>query len=42
MELSPCRMQPGYFQVMADPVSTCVQVIFELTPWHLPRLVTKL
>ena len=24
-------MQPGYFQVIAEPVSTCVQVIFELT-----------
>ena len=35
-------MQPGYFHVMADPVSTCVQVIFEFTPAALPRLVTKL
>src|SRR5438876_12421753 len=41
-ELSPCRMQLGYFQVIAEPVSTCVQDIFEFTPWHLPRLVTKL
>jgi hypothetical protein len=35
-------MQLGYFQVIAEPVSTCVHVIFELTPWHLPRFVTKL
>src|SRR5215831_8335912 len=28
--------------VIADPVSTCVHEIFELTPAHLPRLVTKL
>jgi len=27
---------------MADPVSTCVHEIFELSPVHLPRLVTKL
>ena len=33
---------PGYFQVMAEPISTCVQEIFEFTPRHLPRLVTKL
>src|SRR5262245_48162522 len=42
IELSPCRMQLGYFHVIADPVSTCVHEIFELTPAHLPRLVTKL
>src|SRR6185503_13544147 len=42
MESSPCRMQLGYFQVMAEPVSTCVQEIFERAPWHLPRFVTKL
>ena len=42
MELSPRRMTLGYFQVMAEPVSTCVQDIFELTPWHFPRFVTKL
>ena len=41
IELSPCRMQPGYFQVMAEPVSTCVQEIFVFTV-HRPRLVTKL
>ena len=29
-------------QVMAEPVSTCVHDIFELTPLHKPRLVTKL
>jgi hypothetical protein len=34
--------QLGYFQVMADPVSTCVHVIFEFTPRHEPRFVTKL
>ena len=32
-------MHPGYFQVIADPVSTCVQEIFEFTPAHLPRFV---
>ena len=35
-------MTPGYFQVMAETVSTCVQEIFEFRPAHLPRLVTKL
>jgi hypothetical protein len=35
-------MQPGYFQVIAEPVSTWVQVIFERRPWARPRLVTKL
>jgi len=35
-------MQPGYFQVIAEPVSTCVQETFEFFPAHLPRLVTKL
>src|SRR5512142_3541109 len=34
-------MQDGYFQVMAEPVSTCVQLIFALR-MALPRLVTKL
>ena len=42
MELSPSKTQLGYFQVMAEPVSTCVQEIFELRPLHRPRLVTKL
>ena len=32
IELSPCRMQLGYFHVMAEPVSTCVHEIFELRP----------
>ena len=41
-ELSPCRMQLGYFQVIAEPVSTWVQEILEFMPRHLPRLVTKL
>ena len=31
-------MQPGYFHVIADPVSTCVQVIFELTALALAAL----
>src|ERR1700709_544015 len=35
-------MQLGYFQVMAEPVSTWVQEIFELRPRQSPRLVTKL
>jgi hypothetical protein len=35
-------MQLGYFQVIAEPVSTCVHEIFERLPAHLPRLVTKL
>jgi hypothetical protein len=35
-------MQLGYFQVIADPVSTWVQEIFELLPRQSPRLVTKL
>src|SRR2546429_479856 len=42
MELSPWRMQPGYFHVIADPVSTCVREIFEFLPRPAPRLVTKL
>src|SRR5437762_14212724 len=41
-ELSPCRMQLGYFQVIAEPVSTWVQEIFEFLPRQSPRLVTKL
>src|SRR6266853_4598881 len=39
---SPCRITLGYFQVMAEPVSTCVQEMCERAPAHLPRLVTKL
>jgi hypothetical protein len=35
-------MQLGYFQVMAEPVSSWVQEIFELVPRQSPRLVTKL
>ena len=34
--------QLGYFQVIAEPVSTCVQEIFEFFPLHAPRFVTKL
>src|ERR1700744_4141360 len=41
-ELSPRRMQLGYFQVIADPVSTWVQEILEFLPRQSPRLVTKL
>ena len=36
------RMQLGYFQVMADPVSTWVHEILESSPRQSPRLVTKL
>src|SRR5437773_20520 len=35
-------MQLGYFQVMAEPVSTWVQEILALRPRQSPRLVTKL
>src|SRR6202040_1554230 len=35
-------MQLGYFQVMAEPVSTWVQEIFAWVPRQSPRLVTKL
>jgi hypothetical protein len=35
-------MQLGYFQVIAEPVSTCVQEILERRPRQAPRLVTKL
>ena len=35
-------LQLGYFQVIAEPVSTWVQEIFERLPRHLPRFVTKL
>ena len=34
-------MQLGYFQVMAEPVSTCVQLILARVS-QMPRLVTKL
>ena len=34
-------MQLGYFQVMAEPVSTCVHVILAFAD-AFPRLVTKL
>ena len=36
------NMQLGYFQVIAEPVSTCVQEILEFFPLHKPLLVTKL
>jgi Fe-S cluster assembly protein SufB len=32
MESSPCRMQLGYFQVIDEPVSTCVQEILDPLP----------
>jgi len=35
-------MQLGYFHVIADPVSTCVHVMREFFPLHMPRFVTKL
>src|SRR5215472_15867473 len=35
-------MQLGYFHVIAEPVSTCVQEILERRPRQAPRLVTKL
>ena len=35
-------MTLGYFQVIAEPVSTWVQEIFERAPLQMPRLVTKL
>src|SRR6188508_1519866 len=35
-------MQDGYFQVIADPVSTWVQETLERAPAHIARLVTKL
>jgi hypothetical protein len=35
-------MTLGYFQVMAEPVSTWVQEILEARPRQAPRLVTKL
>ena len=35
-------MQLGYFQVIALPVSTWVQLTFERSPLHSARLVTKL
>src|SRR5205814_5562379 len=38
----PFRMQLGYFQVIALPVSTWVQLTFERSPLHRARLVTKL
>ena len=34
-------MQEGYFQVTAEPVSTCVQEIFAFRS-QIPRFVTKL
>jgi hypothetical protein len=35
-------MTLGYFQVIAEPVSTCVQLILLRAPRQAPRLVTKL
>ena len=34
-------MVEGYFQVMADPVSTWVQLKWLPLPLHKPRLVTR-
>ena len=36
------KIQLGYFQVIAEPVSTCVQEILLPSPLHKPRFVTKL
>ena len=36
------EVELGYFQVMAEPVSTWVQEIFDRSPRQAPRLVTKL
>ena len=41
MELSPFKIQLGYFQVTALPVSTCVQEILAFFS-QIPLLVTKL
>ena len=41
-EPSPRSTTLGYFQVMAEPVSICVQAMCERAPAHSPRLVTKL
>jgi hypothetical protein len=41
-ESSPRSITLGYFQVMAEPVSICVQAMRERWPAHRPRLVTKL
>jgi hypothetical protein len=47
VELADASRRPagctlGYFQVIAEPVSTCVQEILEFAPRQAPRLVTKL
>ena len=42
MKLFPFKITLGYFQVTADPVSTCVQEILELSPKQVPLFVTKL
>ncbi len=41
-ESSPSSTQDGYFQVIAEPVSTWVQVTLLRAPRHSARLVTKL
>ena len=41
-ESSPSSTHDGYFQVIAEPVSTWVQEILEFLPRQSPRLVTKL
>src|SRR3546814_789019 len=42
VESSPSSTQLGYFQVIAEPVSTWVQVTLLRSPRHSARLVTKL
>eukprot|EP00955_Chlamydomonas_euryale_P035830 350246-Chlamydomonas_euryale.AAC.3 len=36
-ELSPLSTTEGYFHVIDEPVSTCVQLILERAPWQRPR-----
>jgi hypothetical protein len=42
MNFVPIKIQLGYFQVIEEPVSTCVHEIFEFFPIQSPRFVTKL
>ena len=42
LDSSPRSTQEGYFQVMDEPVSICVQAMRERLPAASPRLVTKL
>src|SRR5690606_674872 len=42
VESSPSSTQLGYFQVIAEPVSTCAHTTLLRAPRHSARLVTKL